>query len=55
MFNYDTMTISDNVDKQAAQSLRNTDRALKHADASVADMGRVRYILPESSDFHACW
>lgn len=54
-FDYHTMTISDDVASQAEQCLRNIDWALSEADGSVADIVRVRYILPDPGDFPACW
>jgi len=54
-FDYATMTISDDVAEQAAQAIRNIEWALKQAGASLADVVRVRYILPRSTDFEPCW
>ena len=54
-FDYATMAISDDVAEQAAQAIRNIEWALKQAGASLADVVRVRYILPRSTDFEPCW
>ena len=54
-FNYETMTISDNVVDQAAQCLRNIEKALAEAGAGFADVVRVTYILPRVEDFEPCW
>lgn len=54
-FDYATMTIADDVAAQAEQCLRNIDAALREAGASVADVVRVRYLLPDGGDFAACW
>ncbi len=54
-FDYATMTISDDVAEQAEQCLNNIGRALAEAGASLADVVRVRYILPRAEDFPACW
>ncbi len=54
-FDYDTMNISENVAEQAQKCLENIDWALSQAGASVADIVRVRYILPVAGDFPACW
>jgi enamine deaminase RidA (YjgF/YER057c/UK114 family) len=54
-FDYSTMTISDDVAQQVDQCLKNIDAALRQADASLADTVRVTYVLPEGSDFEACW
>jgi enamine deaminase RidA (YjgF/YER057c/UK114 family) len=54
-FDYATMEIEDGVAAQAEQTFRNIDAALREAGASMADVVRVRYILPEASDWPACW
>lgn len=54
-FDYATMTISDDVAEQAAQCIRNIEWALGEAGACLADVVRVRYILPRRSDFEPCW
>ena len=54
-FDYATMTISPDVREQAAQALRNVPHALAVAGCSLADVLRVRYILPDAADFEPCW
>lgn len=54
-FDYATMEISEDVAKQADQTFRNIDVALRQAGASMADVVRVRYILPDGHDWEACW
>ena len=54
-FDYATMAISDDVAAQAAQCIRNIEWALAEAGASLADVVRVRYILPRRDDFEPCW
>ena len=54
-FDYATMTISDNVAEQAEQCLKNIQSALQEANASLEDVVRVLYILPDAEDFPACW
>lgn len=54
-FDYATMTIADDVVAQCEQTLRNIERALQQANASLADIVRVHYILPNAGDFPACW
>lgn len=54
-FDYATMTIAPDVVAQCRQALRNIDAALKVAGASMADVVRVTYILPDRNDFPLCW
>ena len=54
-FDYATMTISDDVAAQCRQAMRNIAAALAQADAAIADVVRVRYILPRRADFAPCW
>ena len=54
-FDYATLEISPNVEDQARQCLKNIADALAQADATLADVVRVHYILPQVSDFEACW
>ena len=49
------MTISDDVVEQAEQCMRNIEEALAEAGSQVADVVRVRYILPKVEDFEPCW
>jgi enamine deaminase RidA (YjgF/YER057c/UK114 family) len=43
------------VAEQAAQTFRNIDAALREAGASMGDVVRVTYILPDGDDWPACW
>lgn len=54
-YNYETGAISSDVAEQAEQTLLNIDAALKQAGASMADVVRVRYILPDRHDFPKTW
>ncbi|HMM84053.1 MAG: RidA family protein [Gammaproteobacteria bacterium] len=54
-FDYATMTIDDDVVAQAAQCIRNIDAALRESGCTLADVVRVRYLLPNADDFPACW
>jgi enamine deaminase RidA (YjgF/YER057c/UK114 family) len=54
-FDYALMTIADGVVEQAEQCLRNIEHALREAGASMADVVRVRYIVPAVADFEPCW
>ena len=54
-FDYQTMTISDNVVEQAEQCLRNIEKVLSEAGSRFSDVVRVLYILPRVEDFEPCW
>jgi enamine deaminase RidA (YjgF/YER057c/UK114 family) len=54
-FDYAAMTISDDVATQAEQCFRNIAQALEQAGASLKNVVRVRYILPNAADFPHCW
>lgn len=54
-YNYDTMTISDDIVEQTEQCLINIKSTLEQAGASLSDIVRVTYILPNASDFENCW
>jgi len=54
-FDYTTMTISEDVVEQAEQCLRNIEAALTEAGCTLADVVRVRYLLPDREDFEPCW
>jgi len=54
-FNYESMTLPDDVVAQAEQCFRNIEEALADAGSRFADIVRVRYILPRVEDFEPCW
>lgn len=54
-FDYATMTISDRLEEQAEQCLKNIEAALASAEATMADVVRVTYVLPKAADFPRCW
>jgi len=54
-FDYATMSISGNVVEQAEQCFRNIAAALTEAGATLADVVRVTYILPNAAEFSQCW
>lgn len=54
-FDYASMTISDDIRDQAEQCLKNVKAALEEADASLRDVVRVTYIVPEVAEFELCW
>ena len=54
-FDYSAMTISEDVVEQAEQCVRNIEAALAEAGCTLADVVRVRYLLPARADFEPCW
>ena len=54
-FNYEAMSISDDLLEQTEQCLKNIEAALRQAGASLKDVVRVTYMLPNASDFEKCW
>lgn len=54
-FDYATMSISDNLLEQTEQCLKNIEAALREAGASLQDVVRVTYVLPNGSEFEQCW
>jgi enamine deaminase RidA (YjgF/YER057c/UK114 family) len=50
-FDYALMTISDDPAEQARRALRNIEAALAEAGASLADVVRVKYYLPDAADW----
>jgi enamine deaminase RidA (YjgF/YER057c/UK114 family) len=49
------MSISDNLVEQTEQCLKNIEAALRQADASLKDVVRVTYVLPNGAEFEQCW
>ncbi len=54
-FDYENMTISEDIVEQTEQCLKNIESALRKADAELNDVVRVMYILPDGSEFEKCW
>jgi len=50
-FDYAAMTISDDPAEQTRQASRNIERALAEAGASLADVVRARYYVPDPADW----
>jgi enamine deaminase RidA (YjgF/YER057c/UK114 family) len=54
-FDYATMTIDDDIVAQTEQCLKNIIHALSQANATLADVVRVTYMLPDALQFPLCW
>jgi enamine deaminase RidA (YjgF/YER057c/UK114 family) len=54
-YDYETMTISENVAEQADQCLKNIQQVLESAGSGLPGIVRIRYILPNKADFELCW
>ena len=54
-FDYKTMTIADDIVTQTEQALHNISTALQDAGASLSDIVRVTYIVPNATEFERCW
>lgn len=54
-FDYNTMTISDDVVVQADRCFQNIQRALADAKCRLTDVVRVTYIVPDRDDFPKTW
>ncbi|WP_417241314.1 RidA family protein [Celeribacter sp.] len=54
-YDYATMSMPEGVADQCRNTLGTIAKALAEAGASMADVARVRYILPDGADFEACW
>ena len=54
-FNYDDMTIAEDVVNQTEQCLKNIAGVLEQAGSSMRKVVRVTYILPDASEFEQCW
>jgi enamine deaminase RidA (YjgF/YER057c/UK114 family) len=54
-YDYETMTMSDDVVEQADQCFKNIEKALLEAGSGLDQVLRVHYIFPNRSDFEPCW
>ncbi len=54
-YDYSTMTISEDIADQTAQTFRNIAAALAEAGSSLEEVVRVTYILPDGSLFERAW
>jgi enamine deaminase RidA (YjgF/YER057c/UK114 family) len=54
-FDYKSMTISNDIAEQTEQCLRNIQAALTEAGASLRDVVRANYVVPNAEEFPQCW
>ncbi|KAL5594586.1 hypothetical protein BROUX41_001506 [Berkeleyomyces rouxiae] len=54
-YDYATGRISDDIVEQTEQTFKNIEDALIFAGSSMKDVVRVRYILPDKSEFQKTW
>lgn len=54
-YDYATMTIAPDVAAQCDQTFRNIAAALAQADATLDDVVRVTFIVPNRADWEPCW
>lgn len=54
-YDYATMTIQPGVVEQAEQAFKNIAAALAQADATLDDVVRVLFIVPNRADWEPCW
>jgi len=54
-FDYANMTIAEDIESQTEQCFKNIAFALQQAGASLSDVVRVNYVLPDGSQFSKCW
>jgi enamine deaminase RidA (YjgF/YER057c/UK114 family) len=53
-YDYAKMTISDDILEQTEQTFKNIEYALSQAGASLKDVVRVQYIVPNAEEFEKC-
>ena len=54
-FDYANMSIAEGLVEQTEQCLKNIASALQQAGATLADVVRVTYVLPNGAEFPECW
>lgn len=54
-YDYATMTMPESIEDQCRNAIQTIDRALKEAGTSLDEVVRVRYIVPDSAEWPACW
>jgi enamine deaminase RidA (YjgF/YER057c/UK114 family) len=54
-YDYATMTMPDAIEDQCRNALATIASALQEAGASIRDVVRVRYIVPDPGEWPSCW
>jgi enamine deaminase RidA (YjgF/YER057c/UK114 family) len=54
-FDYKSMTISNDIAEQAEQCFRNIQSALTEAGATLGNVVRANYVVPNADEFPLCW
>ena len=54
-YDYATMTLAEGIVAQTERCLLNIQAALAQADASLADVVRVTYLVPNAAEFSSTW
>lgn len=54
-YDYATMTMPESVTDQCRNALTTIEKALGEAGTTMANVVRVRYLLPDGDDFEPCW
>ena len=54
-YNYDTMTIEDDVVAQTEQCLQNISKALIEAGSKLEEVVKATYVLTDASEFEKCF
>lgn len=54
-YDYAAMVMPKSVEDQCSNALQTIEKALKEAGASLDDVVRVRYIVPDPNEWPACW
>ena len=54
-YDYDDMSIDEDIAEQTEQCFRNIEQALAAAGSAVEDIVRITYILSDRDEFEACW
>ena len=54
-YDYANMTMPDRIEDQCSNALLTIAEALSQVGASLDDVVRVRYIVPDASEWPSCW